>query len=126
MRPCEALRDALQHDLVDESKLIVHHYPQQLHKFIKLYGVSSLACAAKHGHIDIVKFLASLPIIDVNVADNCSRTPIFWAAQYGHLNAVRFLASLPNTKVNATDRHGWTPMHCAARFGHVDVVRFLA
>ena len=83
--------------------------------------------AASNGHLDIVKFLASI-LADKNPSDVNGVTPLHWAAIGGHLDIVKYLTSLLEDK-NPKSGLYWdedTPLHAAADHGQLEVVKYLA
>ena len=48
--------------------------------------------AAGNGHLGVVKFLLTLPGVDVTASDNYA---LRFASENGHLEMVKFLSSLP-------------------------------
>ena len=76
--------------------------------------------AIGHDHLEIVMFLASLPSVDPGAYDN---RPIRNAVRKGHLEIVKFLASLPSVNPGAKDCQA---IINAAGKGYLDVVKFLA
>jgi hypothetical protein len=61
---------------------------------------------------------------DVNVKDNCGRTPLHWACNWGHLQIVNELVD-HGADIEANDRNGSTPLQWASLRGHVQVVQAL-
>ena len=78
-----------------------------------------LQWAARNGHLDVVKFLVTLPKVDASAYDNYA---IRWAAANGHLDVVKYLASLPNVDASANNNYA---IYWAAKNGHLEVVKFL-
>ena len=83
----------------------------------------AIRTAAKHGHVDVVRYLCDLPPdrgVDPSANDNHA---IWAAASGGHVDVVRCLCDLPPDRgVNPSVILAiWT----AASRGHVDVVRYL-
>lgn len=75
--------------------------------------------AADSGHLEVVRFLATIPGVDTATTNN---QPIIWAASRGRLEVVRFLASLPGVDPAAQDN---LAIRWAASEGHLETVRFL-
>ena len=86
-------------------------------------GRTPILCAAKSGHLDIVKFLATFTN-NPNFPSNEGVTPIHTAAFSGHLETVEFLVGLTDTPL-AVNNNGTTPIISAARKGHLEIVKFL-
>jgi len=84
-----------------------------------------LQWAAKHGRLNIVRYLVEHGGVDKDKADGDGSTPLYWAASNGHLDVVRYLAGQAKADKDKSDRIGWTPLIIAAFYGHLDVVRYL-
>ena len=54
-------------------------------------GKSSLAIASINGHLDIVKYLVSLPQTNVDIQDNNGYTSLMFASYYNHITIVQSL-----------------------------------
>lgn len=52
---------------------------------------TSLHLAAAKGHLEAVKYLVSLPTVNINAVDRWKNTPLQEALKYRHANIVRFL-----------------------------------
>lgn len=89
-------------------------------------GCNSLTNAAFAGNEKAVKFLLTIPEIDVNHAQfNNGRNALQWAAVMGHENIVRFLLQAPNINLNAQDNWGETALMLAAQEGHDSIAKLL-
>lgn len=88
-------------------------------------GMTALAWAAKHAHVDVVSFLLGTGRVDADARDADRRTPLWWAARAGHVSVARLLHREGNAQLDARDVHGWTPLSWAAEFGRLGVVRYL-
>ena len=86
-------------------------------------GQTALCFAASRGAWRRVKILLAARSIDVNLADNAGRTPL-WAAvnqeertageDQGHLKCVELLLQAPGIQINKADQDGKTPLGIAA------------
>ena len=86
----------------------------------------SMAYAAYHGNVDVIKVLHELLGAEaVNAPDKTlGRTPIFGAVQGGQSAAVRVLCEL-GADVNAKDNKGFTPVLFASQERFVEAIRVL-
>ena len=89
-------------------------------------GRTPLHTAAREGHADVVRHLATEGGAAVNAPNNDGETPLYQAASKGHEVVVRVLATEAGADVNTPDYFGRTPLYVAASEGHEGVVRFLA
>ena len=83
----------------------------------------SLRKASEKGHLEVVKYLMSLPDkIDPSAENNFA---IRWASLYGHLEVVKYLMSLPkeygiDPSVKDNEAIRW-----ASLYGNLEVVKYL-
>jgi 3-polyprenyl-4-hydroxybenzoate decarboxylase len=77
----------------------------------------ALKWVAKHGHLNIVKYLVSQGA-DISARDN---TPVIWASSNGHLEVVKYLVS-QGADIAANDNYA---IRWASNYGHLDVVKYL-
>jgi hypothetical protein len=64
-------------------------------------------------------------LINVNVKDSNSQTPLWSAATYGHEAVVKLLLETSQVEVDSKDEWGRTPLWSAAKNGHEAVVKLL-
>lgn len=84
------------------------------------FGINApIAYACEINKIKIVKFLLTLPEIDITANHNLAFRN---AVRKNHLNMAKFLATLPG--VNPSDADNDAIVH-AIGFGHIDMVKFL-
>ena len=81
--------------------------------------------ACRYGELRVVKFLVSLPSVDVNIRDDSDDTPLHTACRYGHLDIIKFLVSLSSIDVNIRIPSYPLLLHKACRYGTLNVVKFL-
>ena len=62
---------------------------------------------------------------DMDLNDECDRTPLSWAAEYGQESVVQLLIEQSNVDINSKNKFGRTPLSWAAEKGHSAVVRLL-
>jgi ankyrin repeat protein len=62
---------------------------------------------------------------DVNVLDNCKRTPLCYAIENNHIDCVKHLVDKLGAKVNGIANAVWRPLYCAAVCGRAECVKFL-
>jgi ankyrin repeat protein len=88
-------------------------------------GFAPLQIAAKGGFLELVKYFARHPNIDINAATEIAAPALHQAANEGLSEIVAFLLTVDGIDVNAQDTKGFTALHCAARWNQMDVVRLL-
>ncbi len=88
-------------------------------------GQTALHSAVQGGHPEVIEYLASLPIANVNCRDSLGCGPFHYAAKEGKLSVLRVLPSLPRVDVNLKSKFGQTMLHMAAAGGYAEAVKFL-
>ena len=88
------------------------------------YGENALHTAAGAGDLDVVNYLITVHMADVNATTSAGETPLHEAAGSGHVSVVATLIAA-GASVNAQNNNGETPLHNAAKYGHVSVVAAL-
>ena len=73
----------------------------------------------------VVRYLSTLPEVDVSQPTANGATPFFVACQNGHLPVVEFLSGQAGIDVTTPLGNGGTPFYVACQNGHIGVVRFL-
>lgn len=80
--------------------------------------------AASSGSNDVLRFLITLPKINVNERDNGSYTPMLYAAFNGHPETVKILFDAKaDCKIKGCD--GNTPLSIAKERNHTEIVQLL-
>ncbi|CEO98498.1 Ankyrin repeat domain-containing protein [Plasmodiophora brassicae] len=76
----------------------------------------------RHGNPETMRFLLSLPEVDVNVQDASGLTPLHWAVKLARRVKVALLLNAPGVNVNARElMRRATPLHvalCSVRVTH--------
>lgn len=83
-------------------------------------GNFALILAVRHEHIAVVRFLLTVPGIDINAANDQGQTALKRAAYNGVTEVVRLLLAMPDIAINAADIEGNTALIDAAVYGHDD------
>ncbi|KAH4074382.1 hypothetical protein HBH98_076040 [Parastagonospora nodorum] len=77
----------------------------------------------------VTELLLANDRLDINVADDCARTPLYAASYTGNVEVVELLLAEANLEVNARCNRepyeGSTPLHVAVDRRHKEVVRLL-
>jgi ankyrin repeat protein len=89
----------------------------------RLYGQTSLSCAAMNGHVNIVRALLATGRMNVESRDTQDWTPLTYAAVKGRDAVVEALITLPRIQLDSRERWGYTPLMWAAMEGHETVAR---
>lgn len=84
----------------------------------RYYAMTSLACAASKGHVDIIRRLLKDPRVGLNtLCTSLGKTPLQYAAKHGQAEAAIELLQQPGINFNNTDQEGNTALHLAAQNG---------
>ena len=80
--------------------------------------------AARHGHLNIIKYL--LPLLDNKEPKDCIvQTLLHFAAKNGHTEVVIFMIMCSKLSKTPRDFIGRPPLHLAAKKGHFEVAKLL-
>ncbi|KAF0702783.1 hypothetical protein AaE_015710 [Aphanomyces astaci] len=100
--------------LKDQEQLNVQHLSMGLY----FAGVG--------GQPDILGLLASLPNVDVNIADPMhGNTALIVASQFGHEDAVKRLLEQESIQINHANKYGGNAFRSACDRGHIAIVDLL-
>ncbi|XP_046579350.1 ankyrin repeat domain-containing protein 50-like [Haliotis rubra] len=88
------------------------------------YGDSILHLACLGGNLEIVKYVLSQNIVDVNSRGQYNRTPLMVAAYMGHTEVLQLLFH-EGGDASLEDRNGDNMLHLACLRGHVDIVKYV-
>ncbi|XP_048257918.1 serine/threonine-protein phosphatase 6 regulatory ankyrin repeat subunit A-like isoform X2 [Haliotis rufescens] len=87
-------------------------------------GDNILHLACIRGHLEIVKFVLSLNVVDINSRGGGSWTPVMRATNRGHRYVVELLVS-KGADVSLVDGDGNNILHLACSQGHLETVEFV-
>ncbi|XP_071084298.1 ankyrin repeat domain-containing protein 50-like isoform X1 [Haliotis cracherodii] len=87
-------------------------------------GDNILHLACMRGHLETVKYVLSLHVVDINSRGQGSRTPVMRAAAGGHIDVVELLAS-KGADVSMVDKDSDNILHYACMRGHLETVKFV-
>jgi len=90
-----------------------------------VYQWTPLMRAIDNRHSSVVNYLLSLPVIEVNKANENGSTALHIAAQAGDQAVVTRLLQL-GSEVTAVDKNGYTAADLAIRNGHPDIAKQVA
>ncbi|XP_071085551.1 serine/threonine-protein phosphatase 6 regulatory ankyrin repeat subunit A-like [Haliotis cracherodii] len=91
---------------------------------VNVYGDNILHLACMGGHMETVKFVLSLNLVDINSRGLRSRTPVMKAALKGHREVVELLVS-DGADVSLVNVYGDNTLHLACRRGHIETAKFV-
>ncbi|XP_067658334.1 ankyrin repeat domain-containing protein 50-like [Haliotis asinina] len=74
------------------------------------------------GHVDIVKYVLSLKVADINSRGHYGRTPVMMAARFGHRDVFDLLVR-EGADVSLVDENRNNILHVACIGGHADMVK---
>ncbi|KAK6744470.1 hypothetical protein RB195_011277 [Necator americanus] len=101
--------------------VLFYIYPAKINSEM---GWTPLMIAASAGRVEVVRYLLSLPQVDVNHRNNNLQTALHYAASRNHAEITHLLLEA-GSDVNAADKFGATPLHRAASQGHDKIVHML-
>lgn len=88
-------------------------------------GKTALTWAAYYGNLDVIRFLLSVPGIDVNRQDTNGWTPLMTACFKNQTAVVELLLNVPEIDVNAQDIFGNTALSITAETGVQSIANLL-
>ncbi|XP_048245203.1 ankyrin repeat domain-containing protein 17-like [Haliotis rufescens] len=88
------------------------------------FGINILHSACIGGDVEMVKYVLSRDMVDIDGKVKCGRAPTMLAAENGHRELVELLVSKGAHVIYVDDRRD-NILHCACRGGHVEVVKYV-
>jgi hypothetical protein len=99
---------------------VLDKHPSLVNSEILSTPVLNRACC--HGHVEIVRYLLTLPKIKPNKRGEHGSTGFMLACWEGRTSVVELLLADPRIDVNIADNKGRTPLWVAISGGHVQIV----
>ncbi|XP_067650360.1 ankyrin repeat domain-containing protein 50-like [Haliotis asinina] len=87
-------------------------------------GENILHVACRGGHLNMVKYVLSLPSVDINSRECYGETPLMKAASEGHIDVFVFIVT-SRADVHLLDDDGDNILHHASIGGHANIVQFI-
>ncbi|XP_046550762.1 ankyrin repeat domain-containing protein 50-like [Haliotis rubra] len=87
-------------------------------------GDNILHCACRGGDVEVVQYILSQNMVDINSLGHEKKTPVMLAGQYGHKEVVEVLVK-HGANLSLRDKVGDNILHLACFKGHVDVVKYI-
>ncbi|XP_023590189.1 ankyrin repeat domain-containing protein 16 [Trichechus manatus latirostris] len=87
-------------------------------------GDTLLHCAARHGHRDILAYLAEVWEMDIEATNRDYKRPLHEAASMGHRDCVRYLLGR-GASVDCLKKADWTPLMMACTRKNLNVIQDL-
>ena len=87
-------------------------------------GETALHLSARKGHLEIVKYLLSLPNLDRNATCAMRRTALHVALWHGHLEVAECLLAA-GVDPSSVDSCGETPLHLAVNTCDLRIIRLV-
>ncbi|XP_012377921.1 ankyrin repeat domain-containing protein 16 [Dasypus novemcinctus] len=87
-------------------------------------GDTLLHCAARHGHRDVLAYLAEAWGMDIEAANRDYKRPLHEAASMGHRDCVRYLLGR-GAAVDCLKKADWTPLMMACTRKNLEVIQDL-
>ncbi|XP_067660308.1 ankyrin repeat domain-containing protein 50-like [Haliotis asinina] len=87
-------------------------------------GGNILHCASLGGDAEVVNYILSKDIVDINSIGYRKKTPVMIAGQNGHTEVVHLLVK-HGANLYLRDKRGNNVLHLACSEGHLDVVKYI-
>ncbi|XP_048247501.1 inversin-A-like [Haliotis rufescens] len=91
---------------------------------VDVHGNNFLHWACCGGDVEMVKFILSQKMADINSRGVSNMTPVMWAAYRGHSEVVEFLMC-EGADVSLVDVNGNNILHWACEGGDAQIVKFV-
>ncbi|XP_046332501.2 ankyrin repeat and KH domain-containing protein 1-like [Haliotis rufescens] len=91
---------------------------------VDTHGDNILHLACLRGHVEMVKYILSQKIVDINCRGMYGRTPLMFAATEGHRDVFDLVMS-KGGNVSLVDTHGDNTLHLACLRGHAEMVKYI-
>ncbi|XP_046551064.1 ankyrin repeat domain-containing protein 17-like [Haliotis rubra] len=88
------------------------------------FGINILHTACLGGDEQVVKYVLSQTMLDINGRVGCGRTAVMLAAENGHKDVVKLLVE-KGAVMSLVDETGDNVLHCACRGGDEKVVKYI-
>ncbi|XP_046562244.1 ankyrin repeat domain-containing protein 50-like [Haliotis rubra] len=88
------------------------------------FGINILHSACLGGDVEVVKYVLSQNMVDINGRVRCGRTAVMLAAANGHKDVVEMFVDKGAT-VSFVDETGNNILHCACRRGDMEAVKYI-
>ncbi|KAJ1162908.1 hypothetical protein NDU88_003372 [Pleurodeles waltl] len=110
------LIEKVQKEGVEQSKLKSKHFGKS--------GDTLLHYAARHGHLDILRFLTEMLGMDVELFNCDYKRPLHEAASMGHRECLLYLLE-KGAEIDCLKKADWTPLMMACTRKNLEVIREL-
>ncbi|XP_067661816.1 serine/threonine-protein phosphatase 6 regulatory ankyrin repeat subunit B-like [Haliotis asinina] len=87
-------------------------------------GDNILHCACRGGDVEVVKYILSQEMVDINSLGHRKKTPAMVAGQEGHMKVVELLAKL-RADLSLSDVSGSNILHIACYCGQINIVNYI-
>ncbi|XP_046574155.1 ankyrin repeat and death domain-containing protein 1B-like [Haliotis rubra] len=88
------------------------------------FGDNILHLASLSGHVDLVGYILSQNITDINSRGSFKRTPLMNTAR-GHVEMVKHILQGSGVGLEATNEYGWTPRMYAQKRNKTELIHYL-
>ncbi|XP_067660904.1 ankyrin repeat domain-containing protein 50-like [Haliotis asinina] len=93
-------------------------------KLVDRFGINILHSACLVGDVEVVKYVLSQNMLDINSRVKCGRTAVMLAAGNGNKDLVQLFVD-KGADVSLLDKTGDNILHCACRGGGAEVLKYI-
>ncbi|XP_067660925.1 ankyrin repeat domain-containing protein 50-like [Haliotis asinina] len=93
-------------------------------KLVDRFGINILHSACLGGDVEVVKYVLSQNMLDINSRVKCGRTAVMLAAGNGNKDLVQLFVD-KGADVSLLDKTGDNILHCACRGGGAEVLKYI-
>ena len=88
-------------------------------------GNTALHLACMFGHLEVVQYLASEIMLNLDILTLDGQTCFHLASKHGQFLVMQYLSSI-NANISCKNKNGSTPLHTACQYGYLNIVELLS
>ena len=120
------MEELIENGSLEEIKEFVNTHPEwNVNQHICREGSTVLLTACIHDRVEVVKFLLSLPEIDINVTTADDYTPFAHVCNEGKVELAKLFLKDPRLNINYVDYTGRSALWFACEEGHTEIVKWI-